>query len=579
MLIFDLDSGGHGVYAAMLSVTGRNNLEEGKKPMLTRPWQWSWLPLFAVAMVWPAEAVSVQPADALGDHMVLQRNKPAPIWGTANPGETVTVEFAGQTRTTVAGVKGHWLVRFDPLEASTESRRLTIKAPSGMVELTDVLVGDVWIAGGQSNMGRNFRASWQPDDFKMNFPHIRFLHVVSPGAEYPTSALKPTMWPRRGKPFSRDNRWNVCVGDVGTDCAAVGFFFAHRVYEETGIPQGLLWNAVGGSTANEWIPRFGWWLRPELETTAREVDAWYPGTEIGRKAYAEALEVIAAWTDRADEAVRKGHPFPYPQPMLPQPPNPGGRNRGLTFLYNGRLHPLVPYAIRGIVWYQGESDYANRAYRFQIEAMVESWRKLFVSPGEKPEDLPFYFVQMQRSGSYMSPDVRDRQYQSYFTVPNAGMAVLLDLDVQLHPWNKYDAGRRLALWALARDYGRDVVFSGPIYKSHHTEGSAVVVEFDHTHGGLFIGKKFKLEPVEKLPDGELVNLEITRDGRAWVPARSRIDGEKLAVWAEGLDDPTHVRYCWKSIADEPFLYNKASMPAGQFNTQTLDQILKKGQQE
>lgn len=129
---------------------------------------------------------------------------------------------------------------------------------------------------------------------------------------------------------------------------------------------------------------------------------------------------------------------------------------------------------------------------------------------------------------------------------------------------------------LARDYGKDVIYSGPLYKGHRVEGGKVVIEFTHTHGGLFIGTKNRLDPPQRLPDGKLVNLEITADGRQWVPARSRIDGERLIVWADGLDKPTHVRYCWKSKADEPFLYNKARLPAAQFNTQTIQPLLKKG---
>ena len=211
--------------------------------------------------------------------------------------------------------------------------------------------------------------------------------------------------------------------------------------------------------------------------------------------------------------------------------------------------------------------------------MVASWRELLASPGEKPTDLAFYFVQMQRCGSYMSPEIRDQQYRSYFTIPNAGLAVLLDLDVSLHPRNKYDAGRRLALWALARDYGKDVVFSGPIYKRHRTAGDRVIVEFDHTGGGLFIGRKVKLAPVEKLPEGKLTNVEITADGREWLLARSSIDGEKLLVHAPGLDRPRHVRYCWKSVADGPFLYSRTALPAGQFNTMTMESTLKRGRKQ
>jgi len=533
-----------------------------------RPVPWHCHLLFLLTAACPVHAAALEPADVFSDHLVLQRNKPAPVWGTATPGERITVSFGGQTKTAPADKTGRWIVRLDPRQASTTPRTLTIKGSSGTVTLQDVLVGDVWIAGGQSNMGRDVSRSWRPDNQRLDYPHVRFLPVGSRGAKYPSSELASPAEPPRKDRLTKPNQWHVCTDQATPECCAVGFFFAERVYQETGIPQGLLWNAWAGSTVSEWIPQCGWSLRPELAETARLVDSWYPNTPTGREAYTAAVADIDAWRKKAEEALQQGHPFPFPQPKLPEPDDSQGTGRGTTILYNGRVHPLVPYAIKGILWYQGESDYANRGYVPQIEAMVESWRTLFAAPGEKPADLSFYFVQMQRCGSYMSPEIRDQQFQSFFTIPNAGMAVLLDLDMNLHPANKVDAGRRLALWALAKDYGKDVVTSGPLYRSRRVEGDKVVVEFTHTHGGLFIGRKNKLDPAEKLPDGKLVNLEIAADGRQWVPAQSRIDDETLVAWADGVAKPTDVRYCWKSTADEPFLYNQAGLPAAQFNTTT-----------
>jgi len=542
--------------------------------MLTK--KCSFWALAITAALLAAEGVAVEPASVFSDHMILQREKPAPVWGRAKPGEEVTVTFAGQIHKTTAGKAGKWLVRLDPLTTSTEPRELTVRDRAGRVAFKDVLVGDVWIASGQSNMARSAGASWRPKNFKLHKPHIRFLKVVSPGKKYPQEQLAPGR-PNPRRPWvATPNKWNICRDDMALNCCAVGFFFADRIYKETGIPQGLLWNAVGGSVVSEWTPRQGWWLRPELQDQAREIDSWYPSTEIGKAANKKAIADIEQWCRKAREAVEQGHPFPFPQPMLPAPPDPRGNGRGRTLLYNGRTHPLVPFAIKGILWYQGESDYANSQYRHMIEAMVQSWRELFACPDEKPTDLRYYFVQMQRCGSYMSPGVRDFQYQSYFTIPNAGMAVLLDLDVNLHPMNKYDAGRRLALWSLKRDYGKDVVYSGPIYKSHKTDGDKIIVIFDHTHGGLFIGEKEKLNPVKRLPDARLINLEITADGKNWMPAKSKLDGEKLIVWANGLKNPTDVRYCWKSVADGPFIYNNESLPAGQFNTHTMRSVIEKG---
>jgi len=529
-----------------------------------------------LVLAWCGQARAVEPADVLNHHMVLQRGKAVPIWGRAEPGRKVTVQFAGQAKSTNAKQDGTWLVRLDPLEASAEPRKLTVRTAAKTVTLHDVLVGDVWICGGQSNMGRDVNRSWRPSDQRLSYRHIRFLPVRSRGAKYPQSRLVPPPPPTspRQKRLTAPNVWHVCTDRTTPECCAVGFFFAERVHKATGIPQGLLWNAWAGSVVREWIPRFGWSLRPQLAQTARQVDAWYPGTKVGREAYRKAIDEIAAWRKQAVEAVNTGHPFPFPQPMLPEPDDSRGRGRGTTILYNGRVHPLVPYAIAGVLWYQGESDYGNRGYVPQIEAMAESWRMLFAAPGEKPADLPFYFVQMQRCGSYMSPEIRDQQFHSYFSIPNAGMAVLLDLDMNLHPANKYDSGRRMALWALAKHYGKKVAFSGPIYRRHRTVGKKVIVEFDHTCGGLFIGTKDKLAPPKPLPGGKLVNLEVTADGKTWVQARSEIAGQTLVVWADGLARPADVRYCWKSKADEPFLYNKVGLPAAQFHTITVQPYLK-----
>ncbi len=188
---------------------------------------------------------AVELADALGDHMVLQRNKSVPIWGTAQPGEQVTVTFAGQSQTAITNPQGRWAVRFKPLAASSESRELTVSGSSSKILIKDVLVGDVWIAGGQSNMGRDVNRSWRPVDQKMDYPHIRFLRVTSRGSKYPQSSLV-TPPPSNKEYITEQNKWNVCSGRATLECCAVGFFFAERIYQETGIPQGLLWNAWGG---------------------------------------------------------------------------------------------------------------------------------------------------------------------------------------------------------------------------------------------------------------------------------------------------------------------------------------------
>ena len=500
-------------------------------------------------------AAEVRVSGMFADHAVLQRDKPVPVWGWAAPGRTVTVSFAGQSRSATADADGKWTVRLDAMAADATPREMRVTGDGKTTAINDVLVGDVWLCSGQSNMGRAVNSSWIPKDAKLDYPNIRCFGVATPGLPYPTDRVEGEWWR-----CTEENVPNTC---------AVGFFFARRVQEETGVPIGILWSAWAGSTVNEWIPQFGWRLEESLAKTADEVDTWYPETEVGRAAWKERLAEIDAWLAKAEDAVASGKPFPFPQPRMPEPPplllsNNGKRYaRGTTTLFNGKIHPLVPFAIRGILWYQGESDFRNGNWAIQLRAMATAWRQLFADGDE----IPLYYMQIQRSGDYCSPLIRDQQFKALDVVPNCGMAVLLDLDVNVHPANKYDSGERLALWALARDYGkRNIAYSGPLYKSYRVEGNKIVVEFDHADVGLMIGRKDRLQPVEPLPDAELTNVTVAGADRKWHPAKALIEGKTLSVSSPSVAEPVAVRYCYENIPAEPFLYNKAGLPAAQFRT-------------
>jgi len=328
-----------------------------------------------------------------------------------------------------------------------------------------------------------------------------------------------------------------------------------------GVPIGILWQAWAGSVIQEWMPPDAWRLEPQLRNRADQVDACYPNTPHGRKVWKQRLAEIDRWLAKAEKSLKNGSPFPHPQPMMPQP-----KERDVCGFYNGKIHPIVPLAIKGVLWYQGESDSRNKLWDVELKAMAASWRDRFSVRGDGRE-IPFYWVQIQRSGDYCSPLIRQEQLSALRLVPNSGMAVLLDLDVDVHPRNKVDSGIRLALWALNRDYGKkEIVPSGPLYTRHRADANKVIVEFDYADSGLRIGRKNMLDEPVLRESGELPNVELAGKDRRWHKATARIEGQRLVAWSDSVPQPMHVRYCYSNIPDPPFLYNAAGLPAAAFTT-------------
>ena len=470
-------------------------------------------------------------AEVFAEHMVLQRDKLAPVWGWADSGEKVTVRFAGQRKSAVADKDGKWMVVLDPLKLTAKPQTMAVSG-SSTVTVGDILVGDVWICSGQSNMGRNVARSVIPEGMKWRHPMIRYW-----------GAGRARKYPVERFALAEPKPWAACRDEESTrGCCAVGFFFARRIRQEVDVPVGLLWEAFAGSIIREWLPPEAWRLEGELKQLADRVDRFYPNTRHGREVWRRRSAEIGQWMAKAEKSLKDGRPFPHPQPLMPEP-----KDRDACCFYNGKIHPLVPLAIKGVLWYQGESDMRNALWDIELKAMARSWRDLFDIKG-KGRDIPFYWVQIQRSGDYCSPLVRQEQFNALRLVPNSGMAVLLDLDVSVHPANKVDSGIRLALWALNRDYGRkEVVPSGPLYKRRRVESDKVVVEFDHANGGLRTGRKDLLNAPVLRDGGELPNVELAGEDGRWHKAVARIEGKRLVVRSDEVPQPMHVRYCYTNI--------------------------------
>jgi sialate O-acetylesterase len=462
---------------------------------------------FSLALVFGAMAAAPAAADVrlpkvFGDSMVLQQQAQAAVWGWADAGEEVTVTLGETKATAKAGADGKWLTKIQT-PAAGGPHTLTVKGKNE-IALKDVFVGEVWIASGQSNMEWPVKASTNAaDEAKTaNFPQIRMIKVDHAATDQPQDDI-----PTQG--------WKVCTPENVPDFSAAGYFFARHLHNELKVPS-------GSST-------------PPGRHHLRNLDQ------------CRALAAEAELKPIVDRAVK------IDPSKLPAQQNPNQR----SVLFNGMLKPLVPFGIRGAIWYQGESN-VDRAvqYRKLFPTMIADWRKQF---GQG--DFPFLFVQLAPFNygperTPRLPELWDAQVKT-LTVPGTGMAVTWDIgDVKdIHPKNKQEVGRRLALWALANTYGKsDLVFSGPLYESMATEGNKIRVKFKHAAGGL-----------ASKEDKPLTHFQIAGEDQKFVDAKATIDGETVIVESDQVADPRAVRFAWHGLA-EPNLFNKAGLPASPFRT-------------
>jgi sialate O-acetylesterase len=481
-------------------------------------------------------AADVTPAALFGDHMVLQQDASVPVWGTAAAGEAVTVTFGDQKQTATADAGGKWMVHLTKLTSGGPAE-MTI-AGKNSITIKDILVGEVWVGSGQSNMQFPVSASKgayaglineAQEIAAANYPKIRMFTVRDSKSATPLTTLRGT--------------WEVCSPETVPGFSAVGYLFARDLQKEINLPVGIVTTAVGASTAESWISREALVADPLLKPMVDNFDA-----------------ILAA--TKANPQATMTPTLRPPWPMNKALPNPNGRlanpvndQHEPTVDFNGMVNPVIPYAMRGVIWYQGESvcwgDAGVSEYGRVQATLIKDWRTRW---GEG--DFPFYIVQLPGQQNVSNnPRLREQQ-GTVLQIPNTAMAVIIDTGEakNVHPHNKAPLGERLTKIALANLYGRKIEYSGPVYDSMKVEGGAIRVSFNHIGGGL----------VAK--GGPLKWFRIAGADQKFVDADARIDGETVIVSSPQVSAPVAVRYAWDNFPDGCNLWNAADIPASPFRT-------------
>jgi len=446
--------------------------------------------IISLVLLSAAVAAELKLPNVLGNNMVLQRGMPVPVWGTAAPGTKVTVEFGRQKKRATASNKGKWQLAFAKMAATSQPQTMKISGKGEKIELKNILVGEVWLCSGQSNMAWHLGGA------------ARGRQAIA-AAKHPRIRLFNIPCRQSGKPAADVNAaWQVCSPATAGRFSAVGYFFGARLLKDLDVPIGMINASWGGSPIEPWTPLAGYDLVAEFKT--------------GKI-----------------------------------------KNRGNPTMHNGMVAPLLPFSIRGAIWYQGESNVNGAAtYCARMKALILGWRKAW---GQ--DDLSFYFVQLAPWSGYrggMLPLQWEAQTAT-LAVPNTGMAVINDTVGNrvgdIHPRQKTPVGNRLALWALAKDYGKkNLVYSGPLYKSMEAKGGKIVIHFDHVGGGLASRNGKPLDW-----------FTIAGEDKKFVGAKGVIVGDTIEVSSDQVEKPVAVRFAWNKTA-RPNLMNKEALPAGPFRT-------------
>jgi sialate O-acetylesterase len=432
------------------------------------------------------------------DRMVLQRDQILTFWGWAEPGEKVQIRVGEHESEAIANDQGEWAAPIPPLKLSAESIQLEVVGQN-TITLKDILVGDVWLCSGQSNMEWSVAASDNPQEeiANANWPRIRLFHVKR------TVAAEPS-----GELVLQDNwdGWKACTPQSIPGFSAVAYYFGRELQRQTDVPIGLINSSWGGTRIEPWTPPVGF----------------------------DAVEPVRDVYKNLD-----------PEKFDRQTP---------TALYNGMIHGLVPFNLKGVIWYQGESNRGEgMLYHEKMKALIAGWRSVFENA-----ELPFYFVQLAPFTYQGSPTALPEIWEAQtatLRIPHTGMAVTTDIGnvTDIHPRNKQEVGRRLALWTLARDYGQEVVHSGPLFKSIKVEGNKIRVHFAHAEG------------LRASDEKELTWFQVAGEDGEFFDAQATIDNDTVVVGSEQVASPRHVRFGWHQLA-EPNLVNGAGLPASPFRS-------------
>jgi sialate O-acetylesterase len=475
--------------------------------------------------------------------MVLQREMAVPVWGWADPGEKVTVQVGtAPAVSTTANEQGQWKVRLAPMSAGGPFQ-MTVSGKNQVV-FDDVLVGEVWLCSGQSNMEMTVSASnnFPQEQAAANYPRIRHIKVGRAPKGFPADDIQ--------------GEWKVCTPDTVGAFTAAGYFFAREITKALDVPVGLINSSWGGTAIEPWTPPEGFAEVPALESIHKRVQLTNPKSEAYKATLGAFIAATEAWLATAKAALTAEKPLD-PAPAYPNEIKPFSTERDPTALYNGMIAPLIPYAIRGALWYQGEANHWDgMLYVEKTKALVSGWRKLW---GQG--DFPYYYVQI---APYVygneDPEVLPRFWEAQAAIadvlPNSGMASTIDIGNvnDIHPKNKQEVGRRLALLALAKTYGkREIVCEGPRFKSMAIEGNTIRVTFDNVGSGL------------TSRDGQpLTWFEIIGKDTDFVKADARIEGNSVVLSSPEVKEPVAVRFAWHRMA-EPNLCNKEGLPALPFH--------------
>ncbi|MBY0588153.1 sialate O-acetylesterase [bacterium] len=485
-------------------------------------------------------------ASIFSDHMVLQRDVEVPVWGTAAEGEEVTVQLGDQTAVCVAS-GGKWNVKLKPIAAGGP-HVLSVRGKNALA-VNDVLIGEVWICSGQSNMVWGLKDSFEPQSVIAGSADdgLRLITVPRVSKDEPQSAI--------------DAKWEPAAPGSVEAFSAVGYYFGKHLRETLKVPVGLINTSFGGTPAEAWTSRERLESVPELAQSI--LGNYKQAIDLYPMALAKYKEDMNRWQEEANKAKAEGKP----DPAAPRPPvDPSGNPQRPCGLYNAMIAPLIPFAIRGAIWYQGESN-ADRAQQYAtlFPSMIQDWRTRW-GQGE----FPFFFVQLapytrivKEPADSAWAELREAQRLTTLSLPNTAMAVITDVgeELDIHPRRKREVGERLALAARKLAYGENIPHSGPTFKELKIDGDKAIVHFDHVAGGL----------VAK--DGPLTGFTLAGADGKFVIAQAEIVGDTVVLKAPEVPAPVHVRFGWANFPVVN-LWNQAGLPASPFRTDQLPWITK-----